>query len=98
MTTIRPLFDRVLVKRSDEPTKTKSGLFLPDTATKEKPLEGVVLAVGAGRVGKDGAVTPLAVKEGDRVIFAKYRGNEIKIDGEERLLLSEEDILGIIDG
>ena len=98
MTTIRPLFDRVLVKRSDEPTKTKSGLFLPDTATKEKPLEGVVLAVGSGRAGKDGAITPLAVKEGDRVIFAKYRGNEIKVDGEDRLLLSEDDILGVIEG
>jgi chaperonin GroES len=97
MTTIRPLFDRVLVQRSDEPTKTKSGLFLPDTVAKEKPLEGTVLAVGAGRVAKDGNVTPLTVKEGDRVIFAKYRGTEIKVDGEDRLLLNEDDILGIVE-
>jgi chaperonin GroES len=98
MTTIRPLFDRVLVKRNEEPTKTKSGLFLPDSASKEKPVEGTVLAVGNGRVSDDGKLSPLAVKEGDRVIFGKYAGTEIKLDGEDRLILREDDILGIIDG
>jgi chaperonin GroES len=96
MTTVRPLFDRVLVKRSDEPTKTKSGLFLPETA-KEKPSEGVVLAVGNGRVADDGKVTPLTVKVGDKVIFGKYSGTEIKVDGEDRLIMREDDILGIVD-
>jgi chaperonin GroES len=98
MTTIRPLFDRVLVKRNDEPKKTSSGLFLPDTASKEKPVEGTVLAVGNGRVGDGGKVTPLTVKEGDRVVFGKYAGTEIKVDGEERLILREDDILGIVEG
>lgn len=98
MTTIRPLFDRVLVKRSDEPTKTKSGLFLPDSASKEKPVQGTILAVGNGRVSDDGKVTPLSVKEGDTVIFGKYAGTEVKIDGEDRLILREDDILGIVEG
>jgi chaperonin GroES len=97
MTTVRPLFDRVLVKRNDEPTKTKSGLFLPETA-KEKPIEGTILAVGSGRVGDDGKVTALSVSVGDRIIFGKYSGTEIKVDGEERLILREEDILGVILG
>ena len=97
MTTIRPLFDRVLVKRNDEPSKTSSGLFLPDSASKEKPAEGTILAIGNGRIGDDGAVTPLIVKEGDRIIFGKYAGTEIKIDGEERLILREDDILGVIE-
>ncbi len=94
--TVRPLFDRVLVKRNDEPTRTKSGLFLPDTA-KEKPVEGTVLAAGNGRVADDGKVTPLTVKVGDRVVFGKYAGTEIKVDGEDRLILREEDILGIVE-
>ena len=98
MTTIRPLFDRVLVKRNDEPKKTSSGLFLPDTASKEKPVEGTVIAVGNGRRADDGSVTALAVKEGDRVVFGKYSGTEIKIDGEYRLILREDDILGVIEG
>ena len=98
MTTIRPLFDRVLVKRNEEPTKTKSGLFLPDSASKEKPVQGTVLAVGNGRVADGGSVSPLAVKEGDTVIFGKYAGTEVKIDGEERLILREDDILGIVEG
>ena len=97
MTTIRPLFDRVLVQRNDEPSKTTSGLFLPETASKEKPAEGTILAIGNGRVGDDGSVTPLIVKEGDRIIFGKYAGTEIKIDGEERLILREDDILGVIE-
>jgi chaperonin GroES len=96
MTTIRPLFDRVVVKRNDEPTKTKSGLFLPESA-KEKPSEGTVVAVGNGRVADDGKVTPLTVAVGDKVLFGKYAGTEIKVDGEERLILREEDILGILD-
>lgn len=93
---VRPLFDRVLVARNDEPTKSKGGLFLPETA-KEKPVEGRVLAVGAGRVADDGKVSPLTVKVGDRVVFGKYAGTEIKVDGEDRLILREDDILGIIE-
>ena len=93
---VRPLFDRILVKRSDEPTKTKSGLFLPET-TKEKPSEGTVLAVGNGRVADDGKVTELTVKVGDQVIFGKYSGTEIKIDGDDRLILREDDVLGIVE-
>jgi len=96
-TNIRPLFDRVLVKRNDEPTQTKSGLFLPQTA-KEKPAQGTVIAVGNGRSADDGKITPLTVKTGDIVIFGKYSGTEIKVDGAERLLLREDDILGIIEG
>lgn len=96
MMKIRPLFDRVLVKRNDEPTKTKSGLFLPETA-KEKPVEGTVLAAGSGRVADDGKVTPLTVKAGDKVVFGKYSGTEIKVDGEDRLIMREDDILGIIE-
>lgn len=94
--TVRPLFDRVLVKRNEEPTRSKGGLFLPETA-KEKPVEGTVLAIGNGRVADDGKVSPLTVKVGDRVVFGKYAGTEIKVDGEDRLILREDDILGILD-
>jgi chaperonin GroES len=93
---IRPLFDRVLVQRNDEPTKTKSGLFLPETA-KEKPIEGTVLAAGNGKVTEDGKVRPLAVKAGDKIVFGKYAGTEVKVDGQDRLILREDDILGIVD-
>jgi chaperonin GroES len=93
---IRPLFDRVLVQRNEEPTKTKSGLFLPETA-KEKPIEGTVLAAGNGKVTEDGKVRPLAVKAGDKIVFGKYAGTEVKVDGQERLILREDDILGIVD-
>jgi len=93
---VRPLFDRILVQRNEEPTRTRSGLFLPE-ATKEKPSEGTVLAVGNGRVADDGSVTPLTVKTGDRVIFGKYAGTEIKVNGEDRLILREDDVLGIVD-
>jgi chaperonin GroES len=94
---VRPLHDRVLVKRNDEPEKTASGLlYLPESA-KEKPAEGTILAVGAGRVKEDGSVIPLQVKEGDRIVFGKYAGTEIKVQGEERLILREDDILGVID-
>jgi len=94
---VRPLFDRVLVERKEEPTKTRGGLFLPESA-KEKPMQGVILAVGEGRVADDGKVTPLQVKVGDLVAFGKYAGTEIQIDGEDRLILKEDDILGIIEG
>jgi len=93
---IRPLFDRVLVQRNDSATKTKSGLFLPETA-KEKPVEGTVVAIGNGRVADDGKITELTVKVGDKVIFGKYSGTEIKVEGSERLVLREDDILGIIE-
>jgi chaperonin GroES len=93
---IRPLFDRVLVQRNDEPTKTKSGLFLPETA-KEKPIEGTVIAAGNGKVTEDGKVRPLAVKAGDKIVFGKYAGTEVKVDGQDRLILREDDILGILD-
>ena len=93
---VQPLYDRILVKRSEEETKTAKGLFLPETA-KEKPLVGIVLAVGQGRLGDDGKVKPLAVKEGDRVMFGRYSGTEIKVDGEERLVLREDEIFGIVE-
>ena len=92
---VRPLYDRVLVKRVEEELKSKGGLFLPETA-KEKPIEGMVLAVGQGRVRDDGTITPLVVKEGDRVVFGKYAGTEIKVEGQERLVLREDEIFGIV--
>ncbi len=94
--TVTPLFDRVLIKRSEEATRTKSGLFLPESAT-EKPAQGIVLAVGQGKVADNGTITPLTVKVGDKVVFNKYSGTEIKIDGEERLVMREEEILGILE-
>src|SRR5512139_2595345 len=94
---IRPLHDRVIVKRLEEEEKTKGGIIIPDTA-KEKPQEGKVIAVGKGKVNEDGKVIPLDVKVGDRILFGKYSGSEIKIDGEEHLIMREEDILGIIEG
>ncbi len=93
---IRPLNDRVLIQRLEELSRTPGGLFLPDTA-KEKPVEGRVLAVGGGHVDDDGKVVPLQVKAGDRVVFAKYAGTEIKLGGEEYLILRESDILGIVE-
>ena len=94
---IRPLFDRVVIERTEEATQTASGLFLPETA-KEKPAEGVVIAVGNGRVNDKGETKELTVKVGDKVLFSKYAGTEIKVQGEERLILREDDILGIIEG
>jgi chaperonin GroES len=94
---IRPLFDRVVVQRTDEPSQTTGGLFLPESA-KEKPLRGTVIAVGNGRVSDDGDVTALTVEVGNTIIFGKYAGTEIKVDGEERLILREDDILGIVEG
>ncbi|MFL5814671.1 MAG: co-chaperone GroES [Bdellovibrionia bacterium] len=92
---VRPLHDRVLVKRFNEEERSKGGIIIPDTA-KEKPVQGEVIAVGQGRVTEDGKVRPLDVKKGDRVLFGKYAGNEIKIDGEDYLMMREEDILGIL--
>jgi chaperonin GroES len=94
---IRPLHDRVIVKRLEEEEKTKGGIIIPDTA-KEKPQEGKVIAVGKGKVNEDGKVIPLDVKAGDRILFGKYSGSEIKIEGVEHLIMREDDILGVIEG
>ncbi len=93
---IRPLHDRVLVKRVKEEEKTKGGIIIPDTA-KEKPIEAKVVAVGSGKLLDSGELRKLDVKKGDRVLFGKYGGTEVKIDGEEHLILREDDILGIIE-
>ncbi len=92
---IRPLHDRVLVKRVEEETKTKGGIIIPDSA-KEKPIEGIVVAAGNGKILDNGEVRKLDVKKGDRVLFGKYSGSEVKIEGVEHLILREEDILGIL--
>ena len=93
---IRPLQDRIIVKRVEEEEKTKGGIIIPDTA-KEKPIEGKVIAAGNGKVLEDGKVRPLDIKAGDRVLFSKYAGTEIKLDGVEHLIMREEDILGVIE-
>ena len=93
---IRPLQDRVIVKRVQKEEKTKGGIIIPDTA-KEKPQEGKVIAVGKGKVDDTGKLRPLDVKAGDRILFGKYSGSEIKIDGEEHLILREDDILGVLE-
>ena len=93
---IRPLQDRVIVKRVEEEEKTKGGIIIPDTA-KEKPMEGKVIAVGKGKTLEDGKIHPMDVKAGDRVLFGKYAGTEVKIDGEEHLIMREDDILGVIE-
>ena len=92
---MRPLSDRVIVKRIDEEQKTSGGIIIPDTA-KEKPQQGKVIAVGKGRLLISGKVSPMAVKKGDRVLFGKYSGSDIKIDGEELLIMREDDILAIV--
>jgi chaperonin GroES len=92
---IRPLADRVVIKRTKEEEKTKGGIIIPDTA-KEKPVEGLVTAVGNGKVLKDGKVRPLDVKAGDRVLFGKYSGTEVKLDGEEHVILREDDLLAVL--
>jgi len=94
---IRPLQDRVIVKRLEEEEKTKGGIIIPDTA-KEKPQEGKVIAIGKGKMTEDGKLIPLDVKVGDKILFGKYSGTEIKIEGEEHLIMREEDILGVIEG
>ncbi len=93
---LRPLHDRVIVKRIEEEEKTAGGLFIPDTA-KEKPQQGKVIAVGKGRLMEKGEVVPLIVKEGDRVLFAKYAGSDVKVEGEELLIMREDDILAIFN-
>ena len=93
---IRPLNDRILVKRLEEEETTKGGIIIPDTA-KEKPAEGKVTAVGNGKIGDDGKRVALEVKKGDRILFGKYSGTEVKIGGEEYLIMREDDVLGIID-
>jgi chaperonin GroES len=93
---VRPLHDQVIVQRLEEEEKTKGGIIIPDTA-KEKPIEGKVIAVGTGRIKKDGTKIPLEVKKGNRVLYAKYAGTEVKIDGEEYLIMKEDDILAIIE-
>ena len=93
---IKPLNDRVIVARVEEEQKTAGGIIIPDTA-KEKPQEGVVVAVGPGKRDDDGKRVPLEVKEGDRILFSKYAGTEIKVDGEEHIFMREDDILGILN-
>jgi chaperonin GroES len=93
---IKPLQDRILVKRVEEETKTKGGIIIPDSA-KEKPVEGKVIAVGTGKVKDDGTRIPMDIKVGDRILFGKYAGTEVKINGEEHLIMREDDILGIIE-
>ena len=93
----RPLHDRVVVRRVESEEKTKGGIIIPDTA-KEKPQEGEIVAVGSGARGDDNEIIPLEVKPGDRVLFGKWSGSEVKIDGEELLIMKESDILGIIEG
>ena len=93
---IRPLQDRVIVKRVEEEEKTKGGIIIPDSA-KEKPAEGKVIAVGKGKIGEDGKLQPLDVKVGDRILFSKYAGTEVKVDGDENLIMREDDILGVIE-
>ena len=93
----RPLHDRVLVRRVEEDTKTPGGIIIPDTA-QEKPSQGEVLAVGPGTKNEDGKVTPLDVKVGDRILFGKWSGSEVKINGEDLLIMKETDVLGIIEG
>jgi chaperonin GroES len=92
---IRPLADRVVVKRIEQEEKTKGGIIIPDTA-KEKPVEGLVVAAGSGKVLKSGKVRPPAVKAGDRVLFGKYAGTEVKLDGVEHVILTEDDVLAIV--
>ncbi|MDY0000202.1 MAG: co-chaperone GroES [Polyangia bacterium] len=92
----RPLYDRILVRRTEQEEKTAGGIFIPETA-KEKPIQGKVMAIGKGKMQEDGSVRPLDVKQGDTILFGKYSGTDIKIDGEEFLIMREDDVLGIID-
>ncbi len=95
MANVRPLHDRLLVRRIEEEETVRGGIIIPDSA-KEKPQEGEVVAAGKGKVTEDGKVLPLDVKEGDRILFGKYSGNEIKLDGEELLILREDEVLGVL--
>ena len=96
-TKFTPLHDRILVRRVEEATTTRGGIIIPDSA-KDKPQEGEIISVGQGRSNEDGKVFPLAVKEGDRILFGKYSGSEIMVDGSEYLIMREEDVLGVIEG
>ena len=96
-TKLTPLHDRIVVRRIEEAETTRGGIIIPDTA-KDKPQEGEVVSVGKGKVNEDGKVFPLAVKDGDRILFGKYSGTEVKIDGEELLIMREEEVLGILEG
>ena len=96
-TKLTPLHDRIVVRRIEEGETTRGGIIIPDSA-KDKPQEGEVVSVGKGKVNEDGKVFPLAVKEGDRILFGKYAGTEIKIDGEELLIMREDEVLGILEG
>ncbi len=96
MTTFKPLHDRVLVRRVESENRTSGGIIIPDTA-KEKPVEGEIIAVGSGQRREDGAIQPLDVKAGDRILFGKWSGSEVKIDGEDLLIMKESDILGVIE-
>jgi chaperonin GroES len=93
---VRPLHDRIIIERIDEGEQRVGGIIIPDSA-KEKPMQGKVIAVGKGRIEKDGKVTPLDVKTGDTILFGKYAGQEIKIDGSEYLIIREEEVLGVIE-
>ena len=93
---VRPLHDRILVKRIEEQETSKGGIIIPDTA-KEKPIEGKVVAVGNGKVAEDGKVLPLEVKKGDRILFGKYSGTEIKLEGDEHLILREDEVLAVVE-
>ncbi len=93
---VRPLHDRILVRRMAEEEKTAGGLFIPDTA-KEKPQRGEIIATGKGRITEDGKILPLEVKSGDRILFGKYSGTELKLDGHEYLMMREEDVLGVLN-
>lgn len=97
MAKLTPLHDRILVKRIEEAETTRGGIIIPDSA-KDKPQEGEVMAVGKGKVNEEGKVRPLDVKDGDRILFGKYSGTEIKIDGEEFIIMREEEVLGILTG
>ena len=94
---LRPLHDRVIIKRLEAETKSAGGIVIPDSAT-EKPVRGEVIAAGTGKILEDGKVRPIAVKAGDKVLFGKYSGTEVKIDGEELLVMREEDLLAVIEG
>jgi len=96
MINIRPLYDRIAVKRIDEQETTRNGILIPDSA-KEKPQEGEIMAIGKGKRLEDGTVVPLDVKTGDRILFGKYSGNEIQLDGVEYIIMREEDVLGVLD-
>jgi chaperonin GroES len=93
---LRPLQDRIIVQRVEEESKTKGGIIIPDSA-KEKPAEGIVISVGKGKVADDGKLIPMEVKEGNRILFGKYSGTEVKVEGEEYLIMREDDVLGIIE-